>query len=269
MPYTQVVQDHLPQPHFYLAELLLLWNLGKETLTGDERLDVVEYQQLHLALSVLGLSAHVREKCDVVHCYELGVDVGLIWEDIQASRVEMSRLESLDQCLLVDHTAARSVDEDGSCLHLRKLLATERVACLIVEREVEGDNIALAQEFLYARNVRAGEIWGWYNLVAVVVDHLHVEGDETAGHGRSNTSHSDDTKSLSIRVESGDQTRLPLAVSNIHFGTVELTQGGDGEPSPNGSSSGIDCLWSMRNIDSTSRRGGNVDLVVPSPVMGN
>jgi hypothetical protein len=54
----------------------------------------------------------VREQDDVVHLKEGRVDVGLVREDVEASRVELARLEGVEQRGLVDDAAAGCVDED-------------------------------------------------------------------------------------------------------------------------------------------------------------
>ena len=72
----------------------------------------------------------------------------LLGEDVDARARQLAAAEGLQEGLLVDHVAARGVDEAGPGLHGRERLASHEAARLVGGREVQGDEVAHPVEVL-------------------------------------------------------------------------------------------------------------------------
>lgn len=84
------------------------------------------------------------------------VDFGLIGEDVETGRAELTALKSSEKGLLVDDSSASGVDEHATLLHGAELLLAEEAASVGVEREVERDDVRSGEELVEGRNVGNG-----------------------------------------------------------------------------------------------------------------
>ncbi len=77
--------------------------------------------------------------------------------------------------------------------HLAELGGAERFFSFFVEREVEGDNVRLSQEFLLRLDVGPRRVCVGVRIT-VVVDDLHVESSGAFGESGTDASHTDDAE---------------------------------------------------------------------------
>lgn len=84
-------------------------------------LDAAKHLNLHLLLRFDRLGSHVRQQDALIHLDESLVDLWLRGVNIETCTAELSAVESLNESLLVDHTTAGGVYEDGAILHLIEL----------------------------------------------------------------------------------------------------------------------------------------------------
>jgi hypothetical protein len=112
-------------------------------------------------------------------------------------------------------------------LHLGDEFLVEETASALVQRAVDGDNIALGEHLLKVLNTAAANLLlnlGLEGLVVVVEQLLAVEGLETAQHTFTDTSNSDGSDDLVLEVELvlGNGGNIPFTVADLLVGRDEV-----------------------------------------------
>lgn len=238
-------------------------------LVGDTEEEMGEKHKTHLVLGVLGLGSHVRQKGDVVHGDQSSVNLRLVREHIQTGGTQLATVEGLNQGFLIDNTTSSGVDEASTILHGVELGLAEALLGATVKGQVEGDDVGTGKELVQVVDVLAREFGSRGDRVSVVVNDLHVPSQTPLGNDRTDTTHTNDTDSLSLRVRSGLQSLLPFTSSSVDLGSVVLSQSGEDEEHGSGGGSVVNSSGSVGNLDSSSSGGGNVDLVVTSSVVAD
>ena len=97
----------------------------------------------------------MREQNGVGAGKEAGVDVGLVFEDVEAARAYFAAVERVDEGGFVDEGAACRVDEHDAVLHLGELGRAEDVRGGRVEGEVQAQDVRGLEQGVEADVVRA------------------------------------------------------------------------------------------------------------------
>lgn len=117
------------------------------------------------SLSFLGRTTDVRSEDEVGNLSESRDEVteslvkagtigsGLLGEDVDGSTGEMVGFEGVTESREVDNLAAGVVDEEGTLLHLRKLLGTHHTNGVRDFRDMQGDEISPGEEILKGVNL--------------------------------------------------------------------------------------------------------------------
>lgn len=152
---------------------------------------------------------------------------GLGEPDVTTVSAEVAGLDGLSNVLLDDDGATGGVDEPGALLHLGNEVLVEETASLLVERAVDGDDVALGEHLLEVLDTAAADLLldlGAKGLVVVVEELLAVEGLQTAQDTLTDTADSDGTDDLALEVELvlGDSGNIPLALDDLLVGGDEV-----------------------------------------------
>lgn len=146
----------------------------------------------------------------------------------------MSRLEGIGDVLLDDDSAARGVDEPRALLHLGDEILVEETARLLVERAVDGDDVALSEHLLEVLHTTASDLLlllGRQRLVVEVKQLLAVEGLETTEDALADAAHGDGTNDLVLEIVLvlRNGSNVPLSGGDLLVGGDEVAdEGQDG-----------------------------------------
>jgi len=139
-----------------------------------------------------------------------------LWEPhITTIAAQLTRLDGLGDVLLDDDGATGSVNEPCTLLHLGDQLLVEETSSLLVERAVDGDDIALGQHLFEVLDTSAANLllnlWLQW-LVIEVKELLALKGLESAEHTLTNTADSDSTDDLVLKIvlTLGDGGNVPV-----------------------------------------------------------
>jgi hypothetical protein len=119
-------------------------------------------------------------------------------------------------------------------LHLGDELLVEETASLLVQRAVDGDNIALCEHLLEAVDAAAANLLldlGRQGLVVKVQQLLALKGAQAAEHALTDAANSDGTDNLVLEVVLvlSNLSHVPLALDNLLVGRDEVAdEGQDG-----------------------------------------
>jgi len=157
---------------------------------------------------------------------------GLGEPDITTVSTEVAVLERLGNILLDHNGTTGSVDQPRALLHLGDELLVEETARLLVERAVDGDNIALGQHLLEVLHTSAANLLlllGRQRLVVKVEELLAVKRLETAEHTLSDAADSNRTDHLVLEIVLvlGHLSHVPLALDNLLVGGDKVADKGE------------------------------------------
>lgn len=133
---------------------------------------------------------------------------------------QVTALESLRHVLLDYDGATGGVDQPAALLHLADELFVEEALGLLVERAVDGDNIALAEHLLEGIDAPASNLLldlGLQCLVIVVEELLAVKGLQPPEHSLSDAADSDSSDDLVLEIIGvfGNSGNIPFTASNL------------------------------------------------------
>lgn len=154
--------------------------------------------------------------------------------DVSSISTEVSRLEGIGDVLLDDDSAARGVDEPRALLHLGDEILVEETARLLVERAVDGDDVALSEHLLEVLHTTASDLLlllGRQRLVVEVKQLLAVEGLETTEDALADAAHGDGTNDLVLEIVLvlRNGSNVPLSGGDLLVGGDEVAdEGQDG-----------------------------------------
>lgn len=149
--------------------------------------------------------------------------------DIASVAGEVAGLEGGGDVLLDDNGAAGGVDQVGAGLHLGDELLVEEALCLLVQRAVDGDDVALGEHLLEAVDAAAanlGLLLGAQRLVVKVQQLLAVKGLEAAQHTLADAADGDgaDNLALEIVLLLGHGGDVPVALGDLLVGGDKVAQ---------------------------------------------
>lgn len=154
---------------------------------------------------------------------------GLGEPDITTVAGEVAGAESLGDVLLDDDGATGGVDEVGALLHLADELLVEEALCLLVQRAVDGDNVALGEHLLEGVDAAAANLGldlGLEALVVKVQQLLASERLEAAQDTLTDAADGDGADNLALEVVLllGDGGDVPLAAGDLLVGGHEVAE---------------------------------------------
>ena len=157
---------------------------------------------------------------------------GLGEPDITTVSSKVAALEGISDILLDNNGTAGGVDEPRALLHLGDEILVEEATGLLVQRAVDGDDIALCKHLLQVLDTAAANLlldFGAQGLVVEVQKLLAVEGLETTEDTLTNTTNSDGTDNLVLEVVLvlGDLSNVPVTTDDLLVSGDEVADEGE------------------------------------------
>ena len=122
----------------------------------------------------------------------------------------MARSQGVGHSLLVYQRAASRVDKDAALLHLGQRLGVDEVARLLVQRAMQGDDVAHGQQTVHRGLLNAlGQVG---RVLARVGKDIHAEVAGYAGHALSDVAQSHDADGLACQLA---EVGVPIAEVGI------------------------------------------------------
>jgi hypothetical protein len=148
---------------------------------------------------------------------------GLGEPHIATVSAEVAALQGIGNILLDNNGTTGGVDEPRTLLHLGDEFLVEQTAGLLVERAVDGDNIALCEHLLEAIDATAANLLldlRAQGLVVEVEELLAVKGLETAEDTLTDAANSDGTDNLVLKIVLvlGNLGDVPVTTGNLLVG---------------------------------------------------
>lgn len=152
---------------------------------------------------------------------------GLDVPDVTTVPGKVAGLESVDNSLAVADGATGSVDEPDTLLHLLDGVGVDEAASRLVERAVDGDDVAAREELVEGVDALGRDSLGSLSGDVVVVEPeelLAVEGLEALEDTVADTATADGTDDLALEVigVTGDLGDVPLVVDDLLMGGDEV-----------------------------------------------
>lgn len=147
--------------------------------------------------------------------------------DVSTVTAEVTGGQRLGDVLLDDNGTTGRVDQPGSWLHLGDQLLVEETTGLLVERAVDGDDVALGEHVLELVDPAAANLLldlGLEWLVVKVEELLAVEGLETTEDALTDAAdgHGTDDLALEIELVLGGTGDIPLTGLDLLVGGHEV-----------------------------------------------
>ncbi|MNR04019.1 hypothetical protein D3C85_1199470 [compost metagenome] len=174
--------------------------------------------------------------------------------------MQLAALQRGDERGLVDHLAARRVDDDRAARQRRKLRGAEHLARVAVERHVQAEHIAQRQQRIERRQqAHAGH---WARAFAegrVERGHLHAEREADPGHALADLAEADQAQRLAVQLHAVLCAR-PAAIVQLAVHPADAACGGEHQAERHL----CDRLrvGAGRDVDRNAARGGRLDVDV-------
>ena len=196
----------------------------------------------------------MRQQYDVVERHQFLRYLRLLRIDIETRRQDPPLLERLDQRGLVDHRAARHVDEDAFRAERVEHRGVDHVLRRRSARHDRQQNVDVAG---HGDEVRIVLVRHTRLRIAAVVDDLHLKGFETTRDGLADPAHADETDSRVAQAGRRQPVALlqPFAGAQEPLGLRQLPHGAQQQPER-----GVGHLF----VEHT-RRVGHSDAVLAGP----
>ena len=142
----------------------------------------------------------------------VGLDVGNV---LQVGTL----LHQAEQRGLVDNLLACGVHHDAALLHLAHQFGVDALACLCGSGDVEGNHIALLEEFhLACGSLHSGTLYCLSRAESVVCHHLHAEALGYACHVAANITEGQDAQLLAHQLSAAGSV---VEVAHCHYEHAE------------------------------------------------
>ncbi len=104
----------------------------------------------------------------------------IAWKGLRFSHIERGNcdpiiLKSFYECIVIDHTSARQIDQYGGSLHSPELISTNHISRFLSQRHIQSDKIRLFEQIVerYISRAQLDLRFGiWFS---VVIEHIHVK----------------------------------------------------------------------------------------------
>jgi hypothetical protein len=210
---AQLLRQRQQRAHFLgdHAAGLHVDRIGYE-LALQRQLHALGDREAGLVLCLMRRGAEVRRGHDVVELEQRRVGARLLGEHVHAHTGHATIGQGLGESLLVDEATARGVDDPHIGLDQLQFLGADQAHGLGRLRQVDGDEVAFAQQFLEAHEPHA-ELGGASGLdVRVISDQPGTERRDALREKHSDAAEPDHADGLALKFHAGVLGPLPLAV---------------------------------------------------------
>ena len=115
-------------------------------LPGENASDVIHAVKASPVAAFPGATPDVGGEHNVAHGNQRGMNLRLVFEDVQRSARKVAGLERSDQSRFIHDSAPRGVDKKGATFHLRQAGRIDEPLGIAVERQVQRNDIGLTQQ---------------------------------------------------------------------------------------------------------------------------
>ena len=145
----------------------------------------------------------------------------LLREDVERGAAEVTRAQRVDECILIDDSAAADVDEDRARVHALDAVAVDEAACLLGQRQRHDDRVGLREQLVEVA------------LVTPHGDDVHPECLGKAGDLAADRTEADDEHDGAAQLVDGVVVPVPVALVGEQARQA-LREGEDAEDAPFG-----------------------------------
>ena len=204
------------------------------------------------------------------------IDRGFVFEDVEAGAAEFARLQCADQSVLVDHLAARRVDDIGVGTHQLQAGRIEQVVGRGRMRAIHRDDVDLGQHLVEIFPIGRLKLLLDHRVgrFAIVVVDFEAEGAGAARHRLSDAAHADDAEALAENAppeHPGRRPAGPLAFMVAQEARAFREAAGHGEDQRHGHVGGVlgQHAGRVRDRDAAAARRLDVDVVDAGAELGD
>lgn len=188
----------------------LLRHDGQQFFSQYTSARILHSKAFHLRQRLGSVSAQVGHQQSPWVSHELWMYLGLLFIYIQSHTSDVTRVQGLGHCCLVNDGSASCVHHHNARFHPPDLCRTKKVMSCFGQRHVHRHDIALAQEFV-ERDILC--LTCSIHGSSIVVDDLHSEGLHPARQSLSDPAHPQDSKDLPLRIVPEADVLLEVAFS--------------------------------------------------------
>src|SRR5215472_6581097 len=141
----------------------------------------------------------------------------LLVEYVKAGAEQIASTQSSRHRLLVDYGSTRGVYDDRRLLHQREFPGANQVACQVVQRYMQRENVRMAQDFGQKAEAHAKRVFLIFlQSCNIVVVHSHAEGLREARHLLSDSAEPHDPEDLAAQFVDGRRSiSVPAARCDV------------------------------------------------------
>lgn len=191
---------------------------------------------------------------------------GLLGEDIERGARDPAFVQGAEQRGFVEERAARGVDEPGGGFHTAQLGLADQPVVLGRERGVQGEEIALGQEFVEGNELDAGIGFGGFER-GVVRDDAEVEAAGALGHGATDASKAQDAEGFAREVV--PPMRKPQALAHGEMAFDDAARKGEQQGEGVVGHGVIGKTGRVGDDDAARGGGGDVNGIIADTPTGN
>ncbi len=193
----------------------------RDHLLGDDHTGSV--------LCFLGGGREVRRDDDVRRGQQRPV-IRLLLEDVDRRPGDLARFERRDQRGLVDELASRRIHDSHAVAHLRDRFRADRVARLVVEGQVEGDEIGPCEHLVEGSALDTELAKALGRDERVVGEHLHLQADRPTGDLASDPAEAEHAQHLVGELDPAPLRTLPASCDQRGMRLGDVARERDQQP---------------------------------------
>ena len=164
----------------------------------------------------------MRREHHVFQFEEAGIEPGLVLEHVEPGGADGAVLKRRDERGIVDHAAARGIDEDRARFHFLQFRRADVIMRRRRIRHLQHDEIGLREQFVLARVLRVEPFLDVARQpVAVVVEHAHLETGRAPHDLLPDAPHADHAERGVMHVDAEHLLQVPAAplpLAHVGFG---------------------------------------------------
>ena len=208
-----------------------------------------------------GRCAQVWGHDNFVEFEQRGVSAWLGGVNVETSAADVSGLDGLSQCGLINQATAGGVDDDLPLLGLRQQVSVEHACSFFGLRQVDRHEVGTAHQLFELNQFHTQlRCAGWVG-VWVISDDVRLESGEALGEQLTNVAEADDTDGLAQDFHALEGGTLPLAITQCLIGCGDLA-GGAQQQADRVLTCGVNVgRWSVGNHHALGGGGWDVDVV--------
>ena len=177
-------------------------------------------------LSLNGGGAQVRSTNSFRQAKQRGIRARLGRVHIEASTADVASLDRVGKRLLVDETAAGSVDDDLALLGLAQELSIEHASGFLGLRQVDGHEISASHQVFQLNQLNTELSSTGRVRVRIVRNDVGLKSSETLRKQLADVTETDDTDGLAEDFDTLEGRALPLPLTQGRVRSRQLASGG-------------------------------------------